>query len=257
MEHGTSEDFSVTRDGLTLRGVINRPEGSNDDHVVIVMHGFLRDMGNEPGTLYQDISDQLVAAGMTSVRFNFNGRGSSDGAFADSDVFNQIEDALSVINYVHDTLQPQDIALLGHSQGGVVAGMSAGMCNDIVRALVMLAPAATLKDDALRGLLLGTPFDAQHIPETITLRSGQHINGKYSRIAKILPIYETTAAFHGPALAIQGSDDQVIGANVVANYAAAMPNCETTRYDHLGHAFEGADREVALGQAIQFLTYEQ
>ncbi len=156
MAQVVSEDFTVARDGLTLQGHVEYPQGSTHDRVVICMHGFLRDMGVKPGGLYQDISDALTAHGMTCVRFDFNGRGRSEGAFEDSDVFNQIEDAIAVLNHVRDAYDPLEISLLGHSQGGVVAGMTAGMFSDVIHTLVMLAPAASLKDDALRGELLGT-----------------------------------------------------------------------------------------------------
>ena len=98
MAQVVSEDFTVARDGLTLQGHVEYPQGSTHDRVVICMHGFLRDMGVKPGELYQDISDALTAHGMTCVRFDFNGRGRSEGAFEDSDVFNQIEDAIAVLN---------------------------------------------------------------------------------------------------------------------------------------------------------------
>ena len=162
MAQVVSEDFTVARDGLTLQGHVEYPQGSTHDRVVICMHGFLRDMGVKPGELYQDISDALTAHGMTCVRFDFNGRGRSEGAFEDSDVFNQIEDAIAVLNHVRDAYDPLEISLLGHSQGGVVAGMTAGMFSDVIHTLFMLAPAASLKDDALRGELLalvGTDVD--------------------------------------------------------------------------------------------------
>lgn len=257
MAQVVSEDFTVARDGLTLQGHVEYPQGSTHDRVVICMHGFLRDMGVKPGELYQDISDALTAHGMTCVRFDFNGRGRSEGAFEDSDVFNQIEDAIAVLNHVRDACDPLEISLLGHSQGGVVAGMTAGMFSDVIHTLVMLAPAASLKDAALRGELLGTPFDVNRVPRRITLAGGQTIAGKSVRIAQMLPIYETTAMFHGPALVIQGKDDAVIGPHVAANYGAAMPNCEASLYTDLGHAFTGEDRVTALTEATQFLVNEE
>lgn len=257
MEEHSGEDIEIERDGLTLRGYVQRPRDVSAGRMVVCMHGFLRDMGREPGNLYQDLANALVDAGFTCVRFDFNGRGSSDGAFADSDVLNQIEDAIAVLEHVRRVYSPAEISLLGHSQGGVVAGMTAGLFPDVVRSLVMLAPAAAIKDDALRGRLLGVPFDVNRVPETITLRSGQRVDGKFVRIAQMLPIVETTAMFRGPALVVQGTDDQVVGDRGARDYAAAMPNCETSLYAHLGHAFDGADREVAIGEAVRFLVEQE
>ena len=254
MTDRTSEDIEVGRDGLTLRGLVERPQDSEHGPAVIFMHGFMRDMGAKEGDVYQQIADGLVDQGFTVVRFDFNGRGGSDGDFADSDVFNQIEDAIAVLDYVRTRIQPTEISLMGHSQGGVIAGMTAGMYSDVVNNLVMLAPAATIKDDALRGTLLGVPFDANHVPDEITLRNGRTVAGKYVRIAQTLPIYETTAMFKGPALAIQGEDDAVIGDGAVRQYGAAMPNCAVGLYTNLGHPFTGEDRDAAIAEAVQFLA---
>lgn len=98
------------------------------------------------------------------------------------------------------------------------------------------------------------PFDANHVPDEITLRNGRTVAGKYVRIAQTLPIYETTAMFKGPALAIQGEDDAVIGDGAVRQYGAAMPNCAVSLYTNLGHPFTGEDRDAAIAEAVQFLA---
>ena len=70
--------------------------------------------------------------------------------------------------------------------------MLAGLYPDIIKKLVLLAPAATLKEDAIKGICMGTKYDTENIPETV-LVDGQHeVGGHYFRIAKSLAIYETT-----------------------------------------------------------------
>ena len=249
-----TEEITVMRDGLRLHGRIDAPQGEPKGPVVILMHGFMADLGYEPGSLLQQVSDQLVEAGFTSVRFDFNGRGNSDGSFANSDVCNQVEDAIAVLNFVRDRFEPAEISLLGHSQGGVIAGMTAGMYADVVHSLVLLSPAASIKDDALRGRVLGVPFDPYHIPRRIALADGKHeVAGKYSRIAKTIPVYEAAAMFKGPALSIQGEQDKVIDPSCAHNYGNAMANCTVSLYTNLDHKFNGDDRMRAIGEAVAFL----
>ena len=63
-----------------------------------------------------------------------------------------------------------EIALLGHSQGGVVAGMLAGeLGNERISRLVLMSPAAVLKDNALDGMMFGVRFDPDNITEYITV----------------------------------------------------------------------------------------
>lgn len=250
-----SMETDIERDGLPIHVRIERAADTTDRPAVILMHGLLNDSGYHGG-LMQDLNDQLVDAGFICVRFDFNGHGKSGGDFAKSDVYNEVEDAIAVLEYVQQYPHVQSISLLGHSQGGVIAGMVAGMYADKIRALVMLSCAASLKDDALRGQLLGVPFDPERVPAIINLGNGHEFDGKYARINQIIPVYEAAARFHGPALAIQGGEDTVVTEAVADNYAAAMSDCRASHYAHLTHAFDGADRQAAIGEAVAFLSVD-
>ncbi|NEG70189.1 alpha/beta hydrolase [Bifidobacterium choloepi] len=251
-----NETAEVVRDGLELHVRIDRPYGDEDrpKHAVLMMHGLLGDSGYADGNLLQELADRFVANDWIVVRFDFNGHGKSEGDFAAADLYNETEDAIAVLDYVRGRDDVRDIALLGHSAGAVVAGMLAGMYPDVVRGLAMLSPAASLKDDAMRGLLLGVSFDPVHVPETIAVADGRvTIDGKFVRIARTLPVYEMAARFHGPALAIQGDRDTVITEACAKQYGAAMTRCAVSTYSDLTHAFDGADRDVAEAEAVQFL----
>ena len=60
-----TEEITVMREGLRLHGRIDAPQGEPKGPVVILMHGFMADLGYEPGSLLQQVSDQLVEAGFT------------------------------------------------------------------------------------------------------------------------------------------------------------------------------------------------
>lgn len=63
-----------------------------------------------------------------------------------------------------------EVALLGHSQGGVVAGMLAGELGaERISCLVLMSPAAVLRDNALDGIMFGVRFDPNNIPEYISV----------------------------------------------------------------------------------------
>ena len=91
------------------------------------------------------LADSLLNEGIGVFRFDFNGHGESDGKFEEMTVPGEIEDALSAVSFVGGFHQTQDISLLGHSQGGVVAAMTAGILGaDTIKSLVLMSPAAVL-----------------------------------------------------------------------------------------------------------------
>ena len=144
-------EVEIKREGRTLRGLLEGTATLHNDHVAILMHGFMGDRGNHPGKLLYDLSHALNDAGIPTLRFDFAGCGESDGDFAEMTVLSELLDGMAIIDYARTTLGAKEIDLVGHSQGGVVASMLAGYYRDVIAKLVLLAPAATLKDDALKG----------------------------------------------------------------------------------------------------------
>lgn len=96
-------------------------------------------MGYERDGLFQALADLLTEKGIAVVRFDFNGHGKSDGSFTDMNVLNEIEDAIAILEYVRKLDFVTEIYVIGHSQGGVVAGMLAGYYPDVIHKLVLLA----------------------------------------------------------------------------------------------------------------------
>ncbi|KFI58909.1 alpha/beta hydrolase [Bifidobacterium gallicum] len=261
-QHFRVEDLDIEREGIKLHTRITRPASNGALDVrypaVIMMHGLFGTLGYEPTDLFAELSDKLVAAGFMTVRFDFDGRGKSGGEPNGFDPYTEIEDAIAVLDYVRNLDDVEKISLLGHSFGGVVAGMTAGMYADVIHSLVLMAPAATSKSDAMHGHVLDGTFDPMHIPQTIDIPSHQaKMSGRFPRIIRIMPVYEVPARFDGPALCVQGNDDQVVSPHASKNYAEVMPNCTATFYNNLGHTFTGSDRELALDEITQFLVVER
>ena len=70
-------------------------------------------------------------------------------------VLSEILDAAKIIDYVRGLDFVTEINILGHSQGALVGGMMAGYYRECISKLIMLAPAATIKDDSLIGSCTG------------------------------------------------------------------------------------------------------
>ncbi|MGN1370342.1 MAG: alpha/beta fold hydrolase [Aristaeellaceae bacterium] len=242
--------IALRRGGLTLRGCLEKTV----DHpcpLVLMLHGFGGCMDAGSGWL-QEWSDALTAAGFATLRLDFNGHGQSEGRFCDMTPYNEIEDAAVFLQYALKLPDITDIYVLGHSQGGVIAGMLAGYYHDAVKKLVMLVPAASLKTDAQQGTCMHVTYDPQHIPEAVQIGANQ-VGGLFFRMAQTLPIYEVTAQFRGKALAILGGRDGVIVADSIRRYGACMANCRVVEKPTLDHGLGGAEHDETVQEVVAFL----
>ncbi|MCH4058096.1 MAG: lysophospholipase [Lactobacillaceae bacterium] len=245
-------DFDFKRDGLRLHG---RYENQRTDcqNLVILMHGFTGDLGYQPTDLLAQLASQLNQQGLATLRFDFNGQGRSEGDFDQMTVLNEIADAQAALSYALKTWQPKTVSLLGHSQGGVVASMLAGYYADLIDRLVLMAPAATLKDDALAGKTRGLIYDSHHIPDQLPIWSGLDLGGFYLRTAQTLPIYEVAQRFEGPVCLIHGIGDVIVSKQASERYHDVYADSELHLLPDADHRFSGSARQQAVELAINFL----
>ena len=207
---GSEERISVDGDHGKLAAIVKKPELKQGEQcpMVVLCHGF---SGRKDGPMFELIADSLAMHGIASVRFDFNGHGESEGKFEEMTVPNEIEDAKHIIEYVRDLRYVSSVALVGHSQGGVVAAMTAGELDaGDIAAVALMAPAAVLRDDAIRGSTFGKSYDPLDPPEYVELFGNQKLGREYIKTAFRLPIYETAARYKGPALVVHGTGDRVV-----------------------------------------------
>lgn len=248
---GNAEKLTINGSRGKLSAVLRTPSlkpGAQCD-LVVFCHGFNSD---KEFYLLKKAAEQLQADGVASLVFDFNGHGESDGKFKDMTIPNEIADLDSVLAYVSKLPYVQDIALVGHSQGGVVAAMAAGNHPDRIKSVVLLAPAAILRADALRGNLFGTTYNPLDPPESIVLFNGLEVGGRYLSTAARLPIYETAAKYHGSACLIHGTGDVLVPYTDSERFHQIWSGSEYHLLDYYDHNFTGCPyRPVEI--TVEFL----
>lgn len=250
-------EIKLKRDGLTLRGDLIKPKNKDKCPLAIIFHGLMSDRGNPRHNMFTDIANRLSENGIAVIKFDFDGHGESDGNFSDMNVFSEILDASKIIDYAKSLDWVTEIYIAGHSQGALVGGMMAGYYREYVKKLVMLAPAATIKDDAQKGSCFGIAYDKYNIPEHITLKNIYqdefNIGNLYFRIAKTLPIYETTSMFEGKTLIIHGTADEAVGVEGARKYAECMDNVTLRIIEGETHGLDKFSLESVINDTVNFL----
>lgn len=212
--------------------------------MAILMHGF---MSSRKAAVLTSISEALAREGIASIRFDFNAHGRSEGDFIRMTISNEISDARSVVDYVKSLPYVTSISFVGHSQGGVIAGMLAGMLEDDAArrpsCLVQLAPAAVLKDDALAGRCMLSKYDASNPPEYVNVMM-RKLGRAFILEAQKLPVYETSMRYSGPVCLIHGRKDRIVPVSYSEKYHEVYPDSTISILEDEGHFLNSRTEDV-------------
>ena len=201
------KEFYMESDGIRLHAKLDMPEGREKCPLVIVFHGFTGHMEERHIT---GVAQAVTEAGFASLRVELYGHGKSGGRFHDHTLYKWVSEALDVVDYAKKLDFVTDLYLCGHSQGGLLVMLAAGMKADDVKGLIPLAPAWMIPDGARQGFLLGQQFDPDHIPDELPSWDNGTLGGNYIRVAQTIHVEDEIARYNGPVLIIQGDADEAV-----------------------------------------------
>ncbi|MCF0225269.1 MAG: alpha/beta hydrolase, partial [Fibrobacter sp.] len=139
--------------GLRIWGELYRPENAKGKlPLAILTHGFNGD--------YREVieyAEGLAKKGIAAYIFEFCGGSNhsrSEGKSSDMTIFKESGNVLSVVEMIKgwDWVDTTRLALLGCSQGGLVAATTTGANPDIFKCQVLVYPALTIPETASRML---------------------------------------------------------------------------------------------------------
>ncbi len=229
------QNLIIPDDGISLSAVLETPDGVEGKlPLVIILHGF----GSAKNRIHTlQTAEAMRDAGFATLRLDLFGHGESGGEFRRHTLYKWIGNTLAAINYVR-ALGYTELYLSGHSQGGLVAALAAGMEGDRIRGLILRAPAFMIPQAARDGSMLGFSFDPDHIPASMPVIKGLELDGNYVRVAQTIRAEDTVGRFKGPVLILHGDEDDMVPQEVSLRMKQRLPNCELAMMAGETHHFD-------------------
>lgn len=211
-------EFSCYRGNKKIRGTVFMPVGQTDLPMAVVCHEFMTNrLFSYPYAM------ALAKSGCAAFCFDFCGGGivcGSDGDSRDMSVLTEIEDLKSVIAFAKEQRYTSDepLLLMGCSQGGLVAALTAAALSEKIGGLVLQYPALSIPDAARKGEMLWMSFDPGNVPEE--MRSGpMRIGRQYATDVMDIDTLPTITRYTGKVLILHGDKDTLV--NISGSQAAA------------------------------------
>jgi pimeloyl-ACP methyl ester carboxylesterase len=246
--------LSVPSHGENLLGVFYLAEGSTPHPTAIVMHGF-------PGFEQNlDIAQSLRRAGWNVMAVHYRGSWGVKGNFSFSHV---VEDADAEVAFLLDPavqakyrIDPQKIALVGHSMGGFAVA-SAAAHNPRVAAVVMISawniagPFATLpasaEDTAVAKFVQG---QAKNDLAPLAGCTAESLGHEIFQNRETLSFFSMTSALASRPVMIITSDDGLTPDNDQLLSALEKAGDKHVKGLHIPTDHSYSDHRIALQQAV-------
>lgn len=209
-----ARDFKVHGPQGGIAMDITLPKGLDPETekcpMVILMHGIFSSGNIVP---IPALARELADNGIASIRFDFGGHWRSEGEMQQMTIGKEIEDALAMWEYAKTLPYVSEIGLLGHSQGGVVASMTAGILEsrgEKPAGLVLIAPGSVVQEACRNGRFFGAEFNPADPPEFVKCFGIMKLGREYILSTQDLDIYGTAKGYTGPVRLIHGSKDTIV-----------------------------------------------
>ncbi|WP_374313296.1 alpha/beta hydrolase family protein [Microbacterium sp.] len=194
--------------GLDVQAVIRRPPSAAvASPAIVLVHGSVDPEEYSGLTDYDDLADLLVDSGYTVVSPDLRSHGDSeDGPSWEVDM--DVGATLDVVNAARATagdprVDPNRIALFGHSSGGTLVVKSAVVDPQAARAVVAVAPTHVSPWEDVRRFLSGTPsYDT-----VVAAHGDAEESPDYWREVSALTYVDRMAA---PLLVMHGTSDEIV-----------------------------------------------
>lgn len=234
----------------SLHGVFYLPDDFDKNRqypVLIFSHGY-----NSNSYADTDYVPYLTQWGILCYKFDFAGgsiRSRSGGDFLQMSLLTEKADLLAVIDDIaaQPFVDPERVALIGMSQGGVVTGLTAPEVSDRILGEILVYPAFNILDE------VRAQYNApEDLPDQLLLLN-QYVGKQYFADVWDMNLTAEAAGYTGPVLLIHGTADRLVSHQHSVDAAAQFCNARLLLLDGAPHGFGKKEAAVLAPELSGFL----
>lgn len=227
--------------GELLSGVL---EGASSEAAVICCHGMLSSKDGEKVT---SLTKRLRERGLWGLRFDFSGRGESEGASFDLTYSRQMQDLDAAVDVLFRR-GVKKVVVFGSSMGGAVALLAAARDERIVGVATIAAVAYPGLIEERYPVDIAAWRDRGYIDV-----EGETIGLSFLEDALAHDVVSAVSVIQAPLLVIHGIEDRTVPVSDADDIAAASCNVRLHLVDGADHRFSNLQHlRPCLDEIVDF-----
>lgn len=251
----TTQEIKCPNGDYQIYGIAYIPNDGKEKHPLII---FSHELGNSH-TSGVDYAQRLSQIGYAVYVFDFYGgtvgSNPTGGKNTEMSVMTEVSDLEAVLQTAKswDFVDPDNIILMGGSQGGAVTGLTGVRHQDEISGMILLYPALSLFSDIHERF-----SDLDSVPEQYDMFGGWITVGKkYAADVWDIDPYQELSRYQGKVLLLHGDKDNSVDISYSDRASKVIPNVEYHVISGGGHEFSGQPFEDAVTHITSWLQGNQ
>ena len=246
------EELWIKHGEHPIYGVLSTPDNGVKRHpIAIIAHGF--NGTHHSGRNYFKMLNEL---GYMCYTFDFpcGGTGSrSDNNTVNMSVLDEQKALETIVRYFKSRpdVDRKNIVLLGGSQGGLIAALTAAKMQKDISRLVLEFPALCIPDN------WNSRYpQVSDIPDTMRIWQVP-IGRRFFTELRDMDPYKAVEAYHRPVFIVHGDADNIVPIAYSRRAVQVYKQARLLEIPNAGHGFNGEDFKQSLYNISQFLKEEE
>ena len=236
-------------DGQKIYGVAYIPEGKNGRiSLVICCHG----LGGSYIT-NEDYAVSQASRGIAAYCFDFRGGGGSrsDGETTDMSIMTEVSDIEAILDASSqwEFVDPDQIVLLGTSQGGAASAIAAARHKDEIAGAILLYPAFLMHDEIHRQFA-----SLDDVPDSFFFR-WITLGRVYAEDIWDYDVYDEIKNYDKKVLLMHGDEDDIVPIRYSERASEVYPDADYYVIPGAGHGFYGEAKIIALLMMVLSMVF--